>query len=389
MVQNKFSSGKENMAAGKVKSGKKAHIKVNMTAGAGGNLYALLDGKTGNPANAREFDATHHDEDEMFFKLRKGFEGTDEEMEMALARVNCLNFIHNALKKDIARSVPGGLGGSKDTEIYHRGVYKDISYDVGVHSYVTDSGVVTAQAFVKLTDLSIQGVEINAAIWSAHAAMVDEAKLDHATKVVTKLGKFYWAPRWKYVVAYLRERMYAYNEFGDIVPELDEPKVSVEAGGPFDENDDTEQEFEMDIFSGSSGTIIGTKGAKIQELKSLSGVKDIRMPKKEEDAPRPRARDIVKITLIGTGRAISKAKVLIEAVVDEWANAPRPSRDGGAGFGGGFNAGGGDIGGNSAETAALIAGGNSGWGSAEPAGDEDWADDANADAAQKVIPTAW
>ncbi|PBP16518.1 hypothetical protein BUE80_DR012724 [Diplocarpon rosae] len=384
MVQNRFSSGKENMAAGKVKSGKKAHIKVNMTAGAGGNLYALLDGKTGNPANAREFDEAHHDADEMFFKLRKDFEGTDEEMEMAVARVNCLNFIHNVLKKDMARSVPGGLDSSKDTEIYHRGLYQDISYDVGVHSYVIDSGVVTAQAFVKLTDLSIEGVEINAAIWSAHAAMVDEAKLDQATNVVAKLGKFYWAPRWKYVVAYLRERMYAYNEFADIVPELDEPKAFVEAGGSFDENDDTEQEFEMDIFSGSSGTIIGTKGSKIQELKSLSGVKDIRMPKKEEDSPRPRARDIVKITLIGTGRAIAKAKVLIEA-----ANAPRPSRDGGAGFGGGFNAGGGDFGGNSAETAALISGGNSGWGSGEPAADEDWADDANAEAANKVVPAAW
>ncbi|OWP00326.1 agglutinin receptor [Marssonina coronariae] len=396
MVQNKFSSSKENAAAGKGKSGKKAHIKVSMTAGAGGNLYALLDGKTGNPSNAKEFDEVYHDDDEMFFKLRKDFDGTDEEKEMALARVNCLNFIHNVLKKDMARSVPAGLDHSKDTEIYHRTVYNGISYDVGVHSYVTDSGVITAQAFAKLTDLSIQGVEINAAIWSAHAAMVGEAKLDHATKIISKLGKFYWAPRWKYVVAYLRERMYAYNEFGDIVPELDEPKIFVEAAenGSFDENDNTEQEAEMDIYSGSSGTIIGPKGSKIQELKSRSGVKDIRMPKKDEDAPRLRARDTVKITLIGTGRAISRARDLIQAIVDEWASAPRPPRDGAAGFGGGFNAGGGDYGGNSAEIAALVSIGNTGWGSVETAAgdataagaDNDWADDANAEAAQKNAP---
>ncbi|KAK6580078.1 hypothetical protein PZA11_007100 [Diplocarpon coronariae] len=364
MVQNKFSSSKENAAAGKGKSGKKAHIKVSMTAGAGGNLYALLDGKTGNPSNAKEFDEVYHDDDEMFFKLRKDFDGTDEEKE--------------------------------DTEIYHRTVYNGISYDVGVHSYVTDSGVITAQAFAKLTDLSIQGVEINAAIWSAHAAMVGEAKLDHATKIISKLGKFYWAPRWKYVVAYLRERMYAYNEFGDIVPELDEPKIFVEAAenGSFDENDNTEQEAEMDIYSGSSGTIIGPKGSKIQELKSRSGVKDIRMPKKDEDAPRLRARDTVKITLIGTGRAISRARDLIQAIVDEWASAPRPPRDGAAGFGGGFNAGGGDYGGNSAEIAALVSIGNTGWGSVETAAgdataagaDNDWADDANAEAAQKNAP---
>jgi hypothetical protein len=47
-------------------------------------------------------------------------------------------------------------------------------------------------------------------------------------------------------------------------------------------------------------------------------VTDIKMPAKNEDGPRPKARDPVYLTIIGKGRAIKTARDLIQAVVDEW-----------------------------------------------------------------------
>jgi hypothetical protein len=110
----------------------------------------------------------------------------------------------------------------------------------------------------------------------------------------------------------------------------------------------------MQVYCGSTGKIIGPKGSKIQEIKKATNVKDIKMPEKSDGPDRPRARDLVEITLIGKPRAIGKAREMIQQVVDEWvrfvsptslpffqisrmktnsgttqANAPRPPRDGG------------------------------------------------------------
>lgn len=81
----------------------------------------------------------------------------------------------------------------------------------------------------------------------------------------------------------------------------------------------------LEVFYGSTGRIIGPKGAKIQEIKKTSGVTDIKMPAKSEDGPRPKAREPVNITIIGKGRAIATARNLIQAVVDEWVCVLRPS----------------------------------------------------------------
>ena len=72
------------------------------------------------------------------------------------------------------------------------------------------------------------------------------------------------------------------------------------------------------MFAGSTGKIIGVKGAKIQEIRTASRVTDIKMPAKNEDGPRPKARELVTLALIGKGRAIKTARELIQAVVDEW-----------------------------------------------------------------------
>jgi predicted RNA-binding protein YlqC (UPF0109 family) len=79
-----------------------------------------------------------------------------------------------------------------------------------------------------------------------------------------------------------------------------------------------EREEQMEVYCGSTGKIIGPKGAKIQEIRKASGVTDIKMPAKNEDGPRPKARDLVHLTIIGKGRAIKTARDLIQAVVDEW-----------------------------------------------------------------------
>jgi len=80
----------------------------------------------------------------------------------------------------------------------------------------------------------------------------------------------------------------------------------------------------MQVFSGSTGKIIGPKGSKIQEIKAASAVTDIKMPAKNEDGSRPKARELVTITIIGKPRAIAKAKKLIQEVVDEWVHFLSP-----------------------------------------------------------------
>jgi hypothetical protein len=74
----------------------------------------------------------------------------------------------------------------------------------------------------------------------------------------------------------------------------------------------------MSVYSGSTGKIIGSKGAKIQEIRKASNVKDIKMPAKNEDGTRPKARELVEITIIGKPRAIAKARELIQEVVNKW-----------------------------------------------------------------------
>jgi hypothetical protein len=74
----------------------------------------------------------------------------------------------------------------------------------------------------------------------------------------------------------------------------------------------------MEVYSGSIKAIIGTKGAKIQEIRATSRVTDIKMPAKNEDGPRLKARELVTVTIMGKGRAIKTAREMIQAVVDEW-----------------------------------------------------------------------
>ena len=78
----------------------------------------------------------------------------------------------------------------------------------------------------------------------------------------------------------------------------------------------------MSVFMGSTGKIIGPKGAKIIEIKQASKVTDIKMPPKGEDGePRPKARSLVDITIIGKSRAIAKARELVQEVVDQWVRS--------------------------------------------------------------------
>ncbi|PVH77634.1 hypothetical protein DL98DRAFT_517254 [Cadophora sp. DSE1049] len=110
----------------------------------------------------------------------------------------------------------------------------------------------------------------------------------------------------------------AYSQDGSTAIEVVEPELAKAGEDAVDDNDQTEHEDTMQVPAGCTGAIIGTKGAKINELKSVSGVKDIKMPEKTET--RPRARDLVNVTIIGRKGAIKKAMGLIQAIADEWVN---------------------------------------------------------------------
>jgi hypothetical protein len=251
-------------------------------------------------------------------------------------KVKMLNFIHHNLHHDTVRNVPVySKTDNKDIEIYHRTTYMDSSLDVCVYFPPREEGgFKQCIALVKLTSDNLDTSE--SAVIDGDAAWTAEAKADKFTLKNDKIKANYWVPRWKVcfppsrylfkanivyqnVVNILRTMMYeGYERNGVKKPEPevvpggdDEPDA-----GPDNSPEDGEEKFT--VFAGCSGKIIGPKGAKIQELKRLSGVKDIKMPAKDEDAPRPRARDPAEITLIGKVRAIAKAKVLIQEIVDEW-----------------------------------------------------------------------
>lgn len=131
-----------------------------------------------------------------------------------------------------------------------------------------------------------------------------------------------WMPRWQYVVKSLRARtLHEFYKDGSEIPR-DEPEI-VEGGA--DAGGDTgSQEIVEDniaVYSGSIGQIIGPKGAKIKEIKDASKVVAINTPAKDEDGPRPKARDYVDVEIKGTQYNINKAKALIQAVVDEWVSS--------------------------------------------------------------------
>ncbi|EKD12547.1 hypothetical protein MBM_09303 [Drepanopeziza brunnea f. sp. 'multigermtubi' MB_m1] len=392
-MAKKALAGKEN---GQPVAGKAAGIKSGAQSITRGNLFAALEDKDGNPSTAAEFMKGPRDDGEVFFHLDPDV--ADDDRKDAESRVLILNYINHHLTRDMARLVPGDLEPSKNTEIMHRTAYKNVILDVGVHAYRHENQVETMQAFVKLADADIEGDGIDGTIWGEYAANTEEAEKDKATKIVSELatmGVFYWVPRWKYVVNSLHKRMNAYDKFGTKVAELPEPKFFDAAEGGNEDNS-IEIEEEYGIFSGSSGQIIGPKGSKIQKIKAETGVKDIKMPQKDE-YNRPRARDIVMVNIIGTQFTINKAKKAIQK------NAPRPQRDGGASM---YAAapGWGDEGGNGGGGNHTVIQASGDWESvpatsadwdtvsAAPAGGEggkSWADDANASAAANIVSYDW
>ncbi|KAL2061315.1 hypothetical protein VTL71DRAFT_7588 [Oculimacula yallundae] len=388
MAQSRTTQKDSTPVGGGGKKGKKAGGAQQVQ---GVNIWQHLADDDGNAKNAKEFDKIPHTEDEVFFKVNDELEG-DELKQVAEDRVQLLNFIHQELfYTKIARTVPAPADNNVDnTEIYHQAEYNGRKIDVGVHFYQGSNGVYTARAFVKFVDADLSDDEYGLTIWADHAANGPEAKKDKGGKGVAGLSKFYWAPRWNYVIRYLRSRMEAYNRDGSQAIEIVEPSAPGVAEAAEDDNDPTEIEEPMEIPAGCTGIIIGPKGSKMQELKNQSGVVNIQMPERAE--PKPKAREPVTMFLKGRKSAINKAKALIEAIVQEWKSAPRPDRNGGGGGSGGFQQTegfaqqsedfnqiqegfGGDNGGS----------GDGAWGDSGNAGgdggDGSWADSANAAAA--------
>ncbi|MAD87930.1 MAG: hypothetical protein CL912_33635 [Deltaproteobacteria bacterium] len=110
----------------------------------------------------------------------------------------------------------------------------------------------------------------------------------------------------------------AFTQDGSTAIEIIDPEPAKTGDDKEDDNDQSEHEDVLQVPAGCTGVIIGPKGAKINELKSISGVKDIKMPEKTEQ--RPRARELVNVTLTGRKGAIKKAMDSIQAIADEWVS---------------------------------------------------------------------
>jgi hypothetical protein len=234
-------------------------------------------------------------------------------------RVLILNYIHKKLLAVDVRTIPADK--DANVEIYHRGKFNGTSFDVCVYWPPREDDLKPCIAMVKLTsDDAAEAYENNlAGVISATAdtRWSSDANDDSFTSTVEKLSKNYWAPRWKYVVKYLRERMYDdFYKNGTPKPEPEpEPvKVSIAIS---DSGEIIDEVYE--VFAGAKGSIIGPKGAKINEIRAGSGVKDVKIPPKEESSGL-RARDLLGITIIGTKTSIEKAKVLIDEVVSGWVS---------------------------------------------------------------------
>ncbi|XMA11888.1 hypothetical protein WAI453_004679 [Rhynchosporium graminicola] len=371
MAQSKVSQKENTPLGGGHKKGKQAGGAQQKRF----NSFASIADDDGNPKNAKEYDQQPHGEDELFFVVNEELEG--DERKIAQDRVDLLNYIHDELYyKKVARVVPAPSESRvDDTEIYHQGDYNGRKIDVGVHFYQGNNGVWTARAFAKFADADLSEDEYGVTIWADHAANASEVRKDKGSKIVASLSKFYWAPRWNYVLRYLRERMEAYNRDGSKATELAEPAAPGVSGidGFEDDNDPTEIEEPMEFPSGCTGIIIGAKGASLNELKAKSGIKEIQMPEKTE--PRPKARELVTLTFKGRKSAVNKAREMIAAIVQEWRNAPRPDRNGGGD--GGFQQ---SIEGFSQPGGFDQVQEGSGDNDADAGGDS-WADSANANAA--------
>lgn len=194
-------------------------------------MFDLLEGKTGNPSTPQEFDDSHPEEGELYFKasdeadavcihlstatnfplrsaqsriiFRSAFAAkvkytrTDIYLQPAIKRVKILNFIHQDLHHDTERKIPALTGeeSERDVEIYHRATFLGQEFDVCVHFGVRDeSGHKTCVALVKL---AADNMEDETQFVFADASWNADAKTDKFGGKHEKLEKSYWAPRWK------------------------------------------------------------------------------------------------------------------------------------------------------------------------------------------------
>jgi hypothetical protein len=234
-------------------------------------------------------------------------------------RVSILNYIHKKLSNVAVRTIPAES--DPNVEIYHREKFKGTYFDVCVYWPPREDDLKPCIAMVKITsDDAAEAYEND--LYGVISATADtrwspDATDDNFTATAEKLSKNYWAPRWKYVVKYLHARMWDdFNKNGTPKPEPEpEPVKANGANAAHDSGEVIDEVYE--VFNGAKGSIIGPKGAKITEIKSGSGVKDVKIPPREETS-HLRARDMLGITITGTKTSIEKAKALIDEVVSGW-----------------------------------------------------------------------
>ncbi|KAH8591320.1 hypothetical protein B0O99DRAFT_690683 [Bisporella sp. PMI_857] len=338
------------------------------------NMYTVLEGKDGNPETAWEFDQIAANVGKVFFKA------DEDATEAEKNKVIVLDWVHRVLKQNMTRTIPTDANGDEHTEVLHATAFKGLHIQV----CVVYLGKKRAYATVKIVGKEENGVVHNDAEGGEIAdtdgsAVKSSGKKNKHTKggvlikdEVTKTGKNpegavaedtiskevlpgvvgvkartylgrQWVPRWSPVVIALKDRVqFDYKKNGQMKfhevdwdyasDEEEEEDTSNGASGQYlngyiptgasEEVDDT-----FEVYSGCCGKIIGQGGSVLRNIQEATNTK-IDMPKKNEDGSRPKARDPATIELKGTQDNIEKAKLKIQAIVDEWVAAPRQPRRG-------------------------------------------------------------
>jgi len=114
-------------------------------------------------------------------------------------KITILNFIHQDLHHDTARTVPALTSkDNSDIEVYHRATYNGVELDVCIYWPPREEGdFKSCVALVKFSSDDLSDEHGENGVISADASWNQDAKADKFTVKNDKLTKNYWAPRWK------------------------------------------------------------------------------------------------------------------------------------------------------------------------------------------------
>lgn len=223
--------------------------------------WDVLERLDGNPVTAAEFDKSEEGEGRYFFNAE------DDASEEEKNRCMILNYIHCRLRTTMERRIPADMGLDQEYEVLHTEKFEGANLAVCVYF----PPVVAGQkkecfATIKLANTDIgEGGNENGAV-STYKTLRSELVDD----VISPANR-HWVPRWTYVVKSLRAR--ALHDFYKDGAEMERPEEEFDGrdeNGAVDRGSQETVEDVYMVFAGAVGQIIGSKGAKIKEIKDVS-----------------------------------------------------------------------------------------------------------------------